>query len=214
MYLHLFAFLVIYIKSFGFCLFLFLHSWLFTLKLLVFVDCFATHCIKSSCIQSFSGPYFSAFGLNREIYKVNLRFQPGPEKQKIWTRKLRIRSLFTNWCCCFLVKVWKKRIIFQELRTVDTSSRRISNFFFLPLDHSVSITILNLSFHLPISFHKNQAVKKGLNAFQFCCLIRIGARNIHRKRPVLESLFNKDLLKKILNRDSIRGAFLWILQRF
>ena len=43
------------------------------------------HCVKSVQIRIFSGPYFSAFGLNREIYYVNLSIQfkyrkYGPEK--------------------------------------------------------------------------------------------------------------------------------------
>ena len=33
------------------------------------------HCVKSVQIQSFSGPYFPALGLNMEIYGVNLRIQ-------------------------------------------------------------------------------------------------------------------------------------------
>ena len=44
-----------------------------------------SQCIKSPGIRSFSGPYFPAFGLNMEIYSVNLRISPnagkyGPEK--------------------------------------------------------------------------------------------------------------------------------------
>ena len=31
------------------------------------------HCVKSVCIWSFSGPYFPAFGLNRERCSVSLR---------------------------------------------------------------------------------------------------------------------------------------------
>ena len=41
--------------------------------------------LKSVCIRSFSGPYFPAFGLNTEIYSVNLRIQP--ECRKTLTRK-------------------------------------------------------------------------------------------------------------------------------
>ena len=33
------------------------------------------HCVKSVLIQSFSSLYFTAFGLNAEIYIVNLRIQ-------------------------------------------------------------------------------------------------------------------------------------------
>ena len=45
------------------------------------------HCVKSVQIRSFSGLYFPVFGLNMEIYRVNLRIQSeywpekyGPEK--------------------------------------------------------------------------------------------------------------------------------------
>ena len=52
------------------------------------------HCVKSVRIRSFSGPYFSTFGLNMERYNVSLciratvkKYQPG---------KLRIRTLLTQ----------------------------------------------------------------------------------------------------------------------
>ena len=41
-------------------------------------------CVESVRIWSFSGPYFSAFGLSTEIYGVNLRIQS--ECGEIWTR--------------------------------------------------------------------------------------------------------------------------------
>ena len=43
------------------------------------------HCVKSVRIQSFSGPYIPAFGLNTKIYSVNLRIQS--KCRKIRTRK-------------------------------------------------------------------------------------------------------------------------------
>ena len=43
------------------------------------------HCVKSLRIRSFSGPYFSAFGLTMKIYPVNLRILS--ECGKIETRK-------------------------------------------------------------------------------------------------------------------------------
>ena len=43
------------------------------------------HCVKSVCIQSFSGPYFPAFGLNTERYTASSHIQS--ECWKIWTRK-------------------------------------------------------------------------------------------------------------------------------
>ena len=42
----------------------------------------------------FSGPYFSAFGLNTERYKVSFRIQS--ECGKYGPEKLRIRPLFTQ----------------------------------------------------------------------------------------------------------------------
>ena len=43
------------------------------------------HCAKSARIRSFSGPYFSTFGLNKERKDVNLSIQS--DCRKIWTRK-------------------------------------------------------------------------------------------------------------------------------
>ena len=42
----------------------------------------------------FSGPYFPVFGLNMEIYSVNLRIQP--EYGKIWTRKNSVLGHFSH----------------------------------------------------------------------------------------------------------------------
>ena len=47
-----------------------------------------SHCVKSVRIQSFSGPFFPAFGLNKERYGVSLRVQfecgkKGSEKFRI-----------------------------------------------------------------------------------------------------------------------------------
>lgn len=41
--------------------------------------------IKSPCIAGFSGLYFPEFGLNPEIYRVNIRISS--KWEKIWTRK-------------------------------------------------------------------------------------------------------------------------------
>ena len=40
----------------------------------------AVHCVKSVRIRSYSGPYFPAFGLNKEIYSVPLRIHPNAGK--------------------------------------------------------------------------------------------------------------------------------------
>ena len=53
-----------------------------------------SHCVKSVQIRIFSDPYFSAFGLNTEIYSVNLRIQS--QCGKIRARK---KSLFGHFSC-------------------------------------------------------------------------------------------------------------------
>ena len=35
----------------------------------------SNHCVKSVRIRSYSGPYFTAFGLNTERYRVSFRIQ-------------------------------------------------------------------------------------------------------------------------------------------
>ena len=50
---------------------------------------FTNHCVP---IQSFSSPYFSTFGLNTEIYKVDLYIQS--EQRKIGTRKTQNTNTF------------------------------------------------------------------------------------------------------------------------
>ena len=45
---------------------------------------FSIHCVKSVPNRSYSGPYFPAFGLNKERYRVSLRIQS--ECGKIRTR--------------------------------------------------------------------------------------------------------------------------------
>ena len=56
-----------------------------------FVDCTAW---KVSKYGVFSGPYFPAFGLNTEIYSVNLRIQS--EYRKIRTRKTSVFGHFSR----------------------------------------------------------------------------------------------------------------------
>ena len=53
------------------------------------------YCVKSVRIWSFSGPYFSAFGLNAEIYSL-FSLNAGKYGREI-AQKLRIRTLFTHW---------------------------------------------------------------------------------------------------------------------
>ena len=49
-------------------------------------------CVKSVRIRSYSGPYFPAFGLNTEIYRVSPRIQS--EGGKIRTRKTPTTDTF------------------------------------------------------------------------------------------------------------------------
>ena len=51
--------------------------------------------MKSVRIWNFSGPYFPAFGLNTEIYTVNLRIQS--EYRKIQTRKAPDKYTSYEW---------------------------------------------------------------------------------------------------------------------
>ena len=53
------------------------------------------HNIKSICIWSLSSPYFPAFGMNTEMYRVNLRKQS--ECGKIRTRKTPKWKLFAKY---------------------------------------------------------------------------------------------------------------------
>ena len=84
------------------------------------------HCqsVKSIHILSFSGPYFSAFGLNMERYSVFLRIQS--EHRKIQTRKTpnmdTCHAVILAVLYCFLFYVvgfnivlfdWKQKIIFD-----------------------------------------------------------------------------------------------------
>ena len=66
---------------------------------LLVVQCSGYHCVRSVCIGSFSGPYFQAFGLNMERYKVSLRIQS--KCGKVQTRKTLNKDTF-----CALI-IWE-----------------------------------------------------------------------------------------------------------
>ena len=51
------------------------------------------HCMKSVFIRSFSGPYFTVFGLNMEIPTPSIF---SPKAGKCGAEKLRIHTLFTQ----------------------------------------------------------------------------------------------------------------------
>ena len=54
------------------------------------------HSVKSVLIQSFSGPYFHTFGLNTDIYSVNLSVF-SPNAAKYGQEKLWIQTPITQW---------------------------------------------------------------------------------------------------------------------
>ena len=52
------------------------------------------HCVKSVQIQVFPGPHFPVFGLNTDIYSVNIRIQS--KYRKIRTRKNSVFARFSR----------------------------------------------------------------------------------------------------------------------
>ena len=73
-----------------------------TLFLLLYCLVFAwllssSHCIKSACIRSYSGPHFPAFGLNTERYSLSHRIQS--ECGKIRTRITLNKDTFSRNVC-------------------------------------------------------------------------------------------------------------------
>ena len=67
-----------------------------------------SHCIKSPRIQSFSDRYFPVFGVNAEIYRVNICFQS--QCEKIRTRKTLNTNTFRVMSCTEIFpKVPKKK---------------------------------------------------------------------------------------------------------
>ena len=75
------------------------------------------HCMKSVCIMSYSGPYFSAFGLNTERQSVCLRIQSehGKMRTRITTNTdtfyaVNVRCINVSLVRIFLVKSFHKII--------------------------------------------------------------------------------------------------------
>ena len=64
------------------------------------------HCVKRVHIRSFSGPCFPVFGLNTEIYSLNLRIQS--ECRKIRTRKSSVFGYFSRSDVTFLRASFKR----------------------------------------------------------------------------------------------------------
>ena len=74
------------------------------------------NCKKKVHTQSFSGPYFPAFGLNTDIYSVNLRIQS--KCGKIRTRKTRNTDTF--YAVVFsLLKTYRSRSICIFIRNLN-----------------------------------------------------------------------------------------------
>ena len=70
-------------------------NWLTVLMLRYFLIFIKTyHCVKMSKYVVISGPYFPVFGLNTEIYGVNLRIQS--EYRKIRTRNSTVFGLISR----------------------------------------------------------------------------------------------------------------------
>ena len=92
---------------------------------------------KKSKYGDFSGPYFPVFGLNTEIYLVNLRIQPvyrkqGPEENSIFAHFLR--SERGKWNCKFRAisqyKTSKNALqaTLENLKILLTSTLELDNF--------------------------------------------------------------------------------------
>ena len=75
--------------------------------------CSKTHTLTHEYhIRSFLGSYFAAFGLNTEICFASLCTQSECGKKR--TKKIRIRTLFTQWS--LLVMLWKENFL-QKLHS-------------------------------------------------------------------------------------------------
>ena len=74
-------------------LFEWVSSWTWSINLRAFLT--PVRCVKCVRIRSFSGPYFSPFGLNMDRYGINLRIQS--KCGKIRTKKFWIRTILTQW---------------------------------------------------------------------------------------------------------------------
>ena len=72
-------------------------DWTESILMAIILFFFQNHCMKSVRIQSFSDPYFPAFGLNTEKYGVSLRIQS--ECEKIQTRKTPNADTFQTVYC-------------------------------------------------------------------------------------------------------------------
>ena len=63
------------------------------------------HCVKSVCIRSYSGPYFTAVGLNTERYGVSLRFQC-----KCGKMQTRITPKMDNFHAVYIKAMGKRKL--------------------------------------------------------------------------------------------------------
>ena len=114
------------------------------------------YCVKSVRIWSFSGPYFPAFELNMERYRVSLRIKS--KYRKIRTRKTSNTGTF------HIVKV-KKSKYFKVIHSKRLNREKTSDFA-----EDVNITHPNYSF-LP----------KNRSRLQFCAQLMSDVRHVSQQ---------------------------------
>ena len=97
------------------------------------------HCVKNVRIWSFSGPYFPAFGLNKQRYFVSLCIQSkfgkmwsrktpnmGPfhavvpeamayANRIVWNKRMNFNQLWSFWQC-YIISLLSKKVRFQFLK--------------------------------------------------------------------------------------------------
>ena len=76
------------------------------------------HCIKSVRIRSYSGPYFSVFGLNTERHEVSLRIQS--ECGKMRTRITPNTYTFHAACLIHVQRLMKFVLYFSVIQSMFT----------------------------------------------------------------------------------------------
>ena len=106
--------------------------WIFTLPgfwlcIMKLCCCDNSHWVKSVSIWSFSGPYFSALGLNTEIYFVNLRIQSVCGK----TRTIKIQNRDTFYAVHYIkVQHWRSCHWLSSVSLYDHGDHIIGYLFF------------------------------------------------------------------------------------
>ena len=83
------------------------------------------HCIKSVRIRSYSGPYFSVFGLNTERHEVSLRIQS--ECGKMRTRITPNTNTFHAACLIHVQRLMKFVLYFSVIQSMPQSPKYIES---------------------------------------------------------------------------------------